>query len=76
MSDYHSSFLFGIQNQKVEPQPSPSDVTPISPPLLSTMALQIDKPRPVPCTNSLSLTKRSKTELCFSFGMPAPVSSQ
>ena len=66
----------GIQIQKVEPWPSPSLLTPICPPQRSAMVLQMLRPRPVPWTKSLSLTKRSKTEACFSLGMPAPVSSQ
>lgn len=55
------SSLHGIQSQKVDPLPLPSDVTPISPPLLSAMALQMLNPNPVPCTKSFSFTKRSNT---------------
>ena len=57
-----------IVNQNKVPTPS-FDSTPISPPSFSTMVLQMDRPRPVPCWKLFSLTKRPKTESILSAGM-------
>ena len=64
-------------NQKVEPSPSRL-LTPTSPPISSTIRLQMASPRPVPPkrreTETSAWVKRSKTLGSCSAGMPTPVS--
>lgn len=53
----HMSLFIGSVNQNVEPSPS-LDFTPIHPPNVSIIVLQIANPNPVPCAKSLTFTKR------------------
>src|SRR5574344_849862 len=73
----HSIFLHplhGTHIQNVEPLPS-SESTPTFPPNMLAISLQIDSPRPVPCTNEPSFSNLSKTRSFLSLGSPIPVSS-
>ena len=67
-------FLMGSVSLNVEPTPS-VESRPMLPLSSLAICLQMDSPRPVPGTNLLSLTKRSKMCSCSFLGMPQPVSA-
>lgn len=72
----HPSISCGQQGrctQDLLPTPI-SESTPMIPPILSTIDLHIDNPKPVPCAKESSFSNRSKIVESLSLGIPHPVS--